>query len=397
LKIDIKSEAQKLEQSLGMTLTKPDLASAWRKFELRAYRVAEGARVVGKSVAVAETLVPEHRLFIHRIRRGQQIIEATPSTMLEAGDLVALSGPRQAIVELIGSLADEHDDRELLDIPVSSIDVLLINLNLAGSSLNEISRQEWTRGIYLRSIKRGGEEIPVAANVALERGDLLRIVRPDALLQSVSSKIGVVVAPTTSIDFVVLGAAIFLGGVVGVLATFSMGNVKITLSMSVGVLLAGLLVGWLRTRLPLFGRIPDGAIGLMTSLGLAAFRADRNTGRTDLHLGTQRNGTGAVPGRRGGNASAAGGWSILWSSRAPHEPDPHLLGALAGAQTVTAAMAAVQERSGSPVAVLGYTPAYPVASILLTMWGSNRCRLMGGRKPHPSASNASSRSEVETS
>jgi putative transport protein len=47
-----------------------------------------------------------------------------------------------------------------------------------------------------------------------------------------------------------------------------------------------------------------------------------------------------------------------------------LLGALTGAQTVTAAMAAVQERSGSPVAVLGYTPAYPMANILLTTWGT---------------------------
>ena len=47
-----------------------------------------------------------------------------------------------------------------------------------------------------------------------------------------------------------------------------------------------------------------------------------------------------------------------------------LLGALTGAQTATAAMAAVQERSGSPVAVLGYTPAYPVANILLTTWGA---------------------------
>jgi putative transport protein len=47
-----------------------------------------------------------------------------------------------------------------------------------------------------------------------------------------------------------------------------------------------------------------------------------------------------------------------------------LLGALTGAQTVTAAMAAIQERSGSPVVVLGYTPAYPVANILLTTWGS---------------------------
>ena len=46
-----------------------------------------------------------------------------------------------------------------------------------------------------------------------------------------------------------------------------------------------------------------------------------------------------------------------------------LLGALAGSQTVTAAVAAIQERSGSPVAVLGYTPSYPVANILLTIWG----------------------------
>jgi putative transport protein len=46
-----------------------------------------------------------------------------------------------------------------------------------------------------------------------------------------------------------------------------------------------------------------------------------------------------------------------------------LLGSLAGSQTVTAAMAALQERSGSPVAVLGYTPSYPIANIFLTVWG----------------------------
>jgi putative transport protein len=33
-------------------------------------------------------------------------------------------------------------------------------------------------------------------------------------------------------------------------------------------------------------------------------------------------------------------------------------------------MAAVQERSGSPSAVLGYAPAYPVANVLLTTWGT---------------------------
>jgi putative transport protein len=138
LKIDLKSEAQKLERSLGMTAAKPDLASAWRKFELRAYRVAEGTRLAGMSV----TLVPEHRLFIHRIRRGQDIIDAAPNMTLEAGDLVALSGPRQTIVELISPLAHEREVREPLDIPVTSADVLLVNPKLAGCSLNDVSKKE---------------------------------------------------------------------------------------------------------------------------------------------------------------------------------------------------------------------------------------------------------------
>ena len=99
-------------------------------------------------------------------------------------------------------------------------------------------------------------------------------------MQTAASRIGAIVAPSSTIDFVVLGLAIFLGGVVGVLLTFSVGGIKISLSTSVGTLLAGLLVGHLRTRYPLFGRIPDGAIALMTSLGLAAF-----VGLTGIHAG----------------------------------------------------------------------------------------------------------------
>jgi len=41
-------------------------------------------------------------------------------------------------------------------------------------------------------------------------------------------------------------------------------------------------------------------------------------------------------------------------------------------------MAALQERSESPVAVLGYAPAYPVANILLTTWGSLVVLMMAG-------------------
>jgi len=377
LRIDLKTEAQKLEQALGMTRTKPGLASAWRKFELRAYRLADGAPLVGSTVAAAEARVLEHRVFIHRLRRGEHILEAEPGTTLAAGDVVALSGPRQFMVEMIGPRAEEVEDQQLLDVPVTIADIMLMSPTLAGATLGDASREDWTRGLYLRSVSRGGEDIPIAAGVVLERGDVLRIVGPEAVVQRAAARIGAAVTPT-SIDFIVLGLAIFLGGVVGVLATFSVGGVKISLSTSVGTLLAGLLVGHLRTRHPLFGQIREGAVAFMTSLGLAAF-----VGLTGIHAGPIF--ISAI--KEAGIGLLFGGMVVTLLPQIVGLCFGHfllrmnpilLLGALTGGQTVTAGMAAVQERSGSPVAVLGYTPSYPISNILLTTWGTIMVLVVAG-------------------
>jgi putative transport protein len=378
LKIDLKTEALKLEQALGMNRAKPGLASAWRKFELRAYRLADGSPLAGLAVAAAEARIPEHRLFVHRLRRGERILEATPDVTLEAGDVVAISGPRLVIVEQIGARAQEIEDSELLDVPVTMADVLLMNPKLAGTTLGDASKEDWTHGLYLRRLSRGSQELPVAAGVVLQRGDVLRIVGPEFVIQRAAAKIGAAIAPSTSTDFVVLGLAIFLGGVVGVLITFSVGGVKISLSTSVGTLLAGLLVGYLRTHYPLFGRIPDGAVTFMTSLGLAAF-----VGLTGIQAGPIF--LSAL--KEVGIGLFLGGIVVTLLPQVIGLSFGHfalrmnpimLLGALTGGQTVTAAMAAVQERSGSPVAVLGYTPAYPVANILLTTWGSVIVYILAG-------------------
>ena len=370
LKIDLKTESLKLEQALGITRAKPGLASAWRKFELRAYRLDADSAIVGLTVAAAEARIPEQRVFIHRIRRGERILESGPATILAAGDIVALSAPREIIVELIGSRGEEVEDRELLDIPLIAAEVFLINPQLAGMTLQQASEEGWARGLYLRSLSRGGEALPIGPGLVLERGDLLRIVGPEVVVANAANSIGVIVSPGTSIDFVVLGLAIFFGGLVGVLVSFPIGGITVALGTSVGTLLAGLLVGYLRTRLPHFGRIPDGAVSLMTSLGLSAF-----VGLTGIHAGPIF--LSAI--RESGIGLLLGGMLVTMLPQIVGFCVGHfllrmnpilLLGALTGAQTVTAAMAALQERSGSAVVVLGYTPAYPVSNILLTTWGS---------------------------
>ena len=369
LGIDLVAEALKLEQELGINRA-AGTASAWHRFELRAYQIAEGAPIAGLSVAAAEAQFPEQRLFIQCVRRGNAILEAGPELTLDPGDVVAVSGRRETLVDMLGSRAEEVEDRELLDLPVSVVDVLVTHPKLVGRNIGDAAKEAWTRSLYLRSVTRGGQNIPIAPNVTIERGDILKLVGPEAVVSNAAKQIGVIIAPTTATDFFVLGLAIFLGGLVGVLVTFPVADMRISLSTSVGTLLAGLIVGHLRTRFPLFGRIPDGAVSLMTALGLAAFVA-----MIGLHAGPVF--VAAIA--EAGIGLLFGGMIVtitpmivgLYVGHYILRMNPILLlGGLAGAQTMTAGMAAVQDRSGSPVAVLGYTPAVPIGHILLTTWGT---------------------------
>ena len=372
LGIDLRAEAAKLEAELGITKTRPGTASARRMFELRAYRLAPDGRAAGRTVVEAEALLPNARVFVHRIRRDGKIIEAEPTTVLAAGDVIAVSGRREVLVEVIGrSASEEVDDPELLDVPAAIFDVLVTNKALVGRTLGEIARTETVlRGVDVRSLTRGGQEIPVAPGTVVQRGDLFRIVGPEPAVERAGKLAGAIVRPSDVTDFVTLGLAVFVGGVLGVVIAVPIGAIHISLSTSVGTLLVGLLVGWLRSVRPTFGRIPDGAVSFMTALGLAAFVA-----MVGLHAGpvfiqaVREVGFGLVLG--GAVVTLTPQVLGLLFGRYVLRMNPLLLlGALAGAQTMTAALAAVQEKSGSPVAVLGYTGAVPFGHILLTTWGT---------------------------
>ncbi len=370
LRIDLEAEAKQLERTLGIVGSREWRQSAWRQFETRAYPIAAGSRLGGLTVAQAEALLPEHRVFIQRLRRRGELVTPEPDFALQEGDILALSGPREVVVEFIGRRAEEVEDRPLLDIPVTMVDVALQRRELSGASPEGLLAEPWMRGVYLKSIGRGGQEIPIAPGVALERGDLVRIVGPEDRVATAGRAMGVAIDTHAKADFVVLGLAIFLGGLVGVLVGVPVAGVRIALSTSVGALLAGLVVGHLKTRFPLFGRIPDDAVAFMTALGLAAF-----VGMTGLHAGPI-----FFSALRDVGVSLFFGGLVVTSvpmvlgllfGHFVLRLNPILtLGALAGAQTMTAAMAAVQDRSRSPVAVLGFTPAVPIGHVLLTTWGA---------------------------
>src|SRR5215471_6375597 len=146
--------------------------SAWHKWELRAFRVVRGGRVVGLRAIEAEALVPNARVFIQRIRRNGAIMEADADTILQEGDVVAVAGPREALVSIIAERARllavaggrggtattggdggheiEVDDPELLNVPVEGVDVYVTSKEVDGKTLTELAQRPGARGVFLR-------------------------------------------------------------------------------------------------------------------------------------------------------------------------------------------------------------------------------------------------------
>jgi putative transport protein len=120
LGIDLKTESKKLEASMGILPAKQGVHSAWQPIGFRAYTIPPGGPAVGRTVAEAEKTIEGVRLFIERIRRGQKIFTPEESTVLEAGDTVAVLGRTQALIALLGPKNCEVVDSELLDIPVAA-------------------------------------------------------------------------------------------------------------------------------------------------------------------------------------------------------------------------------------------------------------------------------------
>jgi putative transport protein len=370
LGIDLRAEAEKVEAQYGVVRTKVGVAPAWQPFEMRAYRIDASARIVGQTVAAAEHSAQGMRLFVQRIRRGTELLEPTPEMVLQAGDVLAISGRREVLVSVLGEKAVEVDDRELLNIPVASYEVFVNRPDLAGRTLENIARDDAVRGVYLRRLMRGGQEVPIGTRTVIERGDVLHLQGTEPDVERVVKMAGQVLRPTAATDFVAVGLAIFLGALLGSALFVTVAGTKVFLGTSVGTLLAGVVTGYLRTRRPIFGVIPDGAVAFMQSLGLSGFVAM-------IGLGA---GPDFIPAfKEAGVGLLIGGVFVtlvplivgLYFGRYVLKANPILLlGALSGAQTFTPGLAAVQERSGSPIAVLGYTGAVPIGHVLLTTWGS---------------------------
>src|SRR4051812_40353058 len=112
--------------------------TGWTRWALRAYKVQPAGKAAGLRVAEAESMVPDARLFILRIRRGSEIMDATADTVLKEGDTVAVAGGSAGVGKVLAAANVAVEDRELLAVPVEGVDVLVTNKEVDGKTLAEL-------------------------------------------------------------------------------------------------------------------------------------------------------------------------------------------------------------------------------------------------------------------
>ena len=371
MRVNLADECRKLEEQ--MQAGGPQVPVVRRDFEVRAFAIDRESPWAARSVAELEASAGGARIFVERLRKGQQVVESDGHTMLGAGDVVAISGPRATIVEVVEDRKHglrEVDDAELLRIPSDMVDVVVTNSAVDRRTLVELGRETAARGVFLQRLTRAGLTMGALPDTKVQRGDVLTIVGSVASVARATNFLGVADRSTDMTDMLVVATGIVAGAMIG-LPALHIAGVDIGLSLPVGVLLGGLVCGWLRSVRPRWlGRIPGAALSVFEAIGLTGFVAvvGLNAG-PDFVKGLQTSGpslllAGAL------TISTALLIGVLVGRWLFRLHPGVLLGICAGACTATPALAAVQETARSAVPAMGYGVAYAVGNVFLAIWGT---------------------------
>lgn len=369
----VRRQTKELEQQLNHSSLSDDPAyiSGNRPIVFRAYKVS--AANFANPLSVKE--VEEHfnslgrRIFVERVRTADgKISDPVPDMLIHQGDEIVLSGRHEYIIGDEAWLGQEVEDAALLAFNVEKTQVM-VTKKTAGLTIDQLRAKPFMYGVMIQSITRqGGVPIPVLAQNKLQQGDMLTV---EGLPQEVSAavkEIGYEQRPTNQTDMVFVCLAIVIGAIVGAL-TLNIKDIPISLSTSGGALIAGLFFGWLRTKRPSMGIIPDSSLWLMNNLGLNMFIAviGIQCGPTFIsgikEVGWELLVVGVV-------ATSLPLLIAMFLGAKVFKFHPAInLGCCAGSRTTTAALGAVTDSLQSSVPAMGYTVTYAIGNTLLILMG----------------------------
>lgn len=370
----VKAETAELEKKMnyGTANTDPNYIKAMRPVVFRAYKVTDSFFATPRTIDETEDYFRQKgkTIYVERLRSGDTVTDVVPGNDLRItlGDEIVLSGRREFIVGDESWIGPEVFDSDLVDFMAEELDITVASKKFDSMTVDELRRQKFMYGVSIKSISRSGVNVPVLAQVKIGRGDVVTVVGLGREVDEVARRLGYADRRTTKTDLVFVGLGIFIGGLIGSLA-IHIGEIPISLSVSGGALIAGLVLGWLRSKHPTFGRLPRSSVWLMDNLGLNMFIAVVGISSGPSFV-TGLKEVGPVLFLMGVVATTLPlVLGMIIGHRIFKFPAAINLGCCAGSRTTTASLGAVQDAIGSSLPAMGYTVTYAIGNTLLILWG----------------------------
>lgn len=232
----------------------PAYISALRPVVFRAYKADGEFFDSPRTIAEIEENMAKlgRRIFVERVRSAGTVVDDPAATQkIAKGDEIVLSGRREYVIQDESWIGPEVADAELLSFSLEKIPVMIATKQCDGITVDQLRAMPAMKGVAIAAITRGGQPLPVLAKTKLIAGDIVTVTGLKREVDAAAKAIGYADRPTKSTDMVFVGLGIFIGALIGAI-TIHLGGIPISLSTSGGALIAGLLLGWLRSKHPTF-------------------------------------------------------------------------------------------------------------------------------------------------
>ncbi|MBN3753832.1 aspartate-alanine antiporter [Paraburkholderia sp. Tr-20389] len=367
---DLRSAALDAEAKLagGTPSRAPGQLPALPDLVGRAFKVGPAA---GRKVSEIE-MAGQDFISIEKIRRGGKEIEPGPNVVLNADDVVLLVGRREGMVPVAPMIGPEVSDVTDVSAVMQTRQAVFTAKGLNHTTIRAVREtvdRDLRHGVFLESITRVGQPVPILPETQLEHGDVITYFGSAKDTKRAVQATGYELPYSIKTDFIYMGIGLVIGLLIGLIVV-NVGGVPLTLGSGGGCLLAGLVFGWLRGKHPMYGVMPPAASRLLQDFGLAAFVAvvGLNSGlqavTTVKQLGLTIFLLGVLVTILPLILTMLFGRYVLRYDNAAI-----LAGALSGSRSANPAFGGVLDKAESAVPTVPFAITYAIANVLLTLLG----------------------------
>ena len=304
-------------------------------------------------------------LLFSRVKRGDDFFFATPSTVLQPGDLVMVAGVPNEI-EKIATLLGERRSKDRLGLDRTEYEyrrIFVSSPQAIGRTIGELHLDQ-RFGEVITLVRRGDNEFLPDAEMVLELGDVIRVLAHKTNMDEVTAFFGNSYRKVSEVDVMTFSLGLVIGLILGLLPFPFPGGGSMQLGFAGGPLIVGILLGTFGRTGKMVWSLPYSASMTLKQVGLVLFLAGIGTRSGYSLLTTLSHGGGGSIFITGVCITSVTAFLGLFiGHKIMKIPMSLVVGIVAGMHTSTPGLGYIKEQTGNDLADQGYACVFPFATI----------------------------------